>query len=231
VNDPDFMPEFVWIGCAVNMESVMKLIFAIIGMLACASIASAETRYIVDQATLPMRAGQGLSFKITAMLPSGMAVEVLEQSEAGYSRVRIPAGKEGWILSRYLMNTPAARDRLVRAELELAKLNELKQQKKTVEAERDQLESTKNKLEKELDLIRKTASNAVQIAEENRVLKDTTVAAEQELESLRQQTRDIRNGAQQRWFILGGGAILLGILLGLILPRMKVRRKSQWGSY
>jgi len=213
------------------MEKIMRLIFAIIGLLACATAASAETRYIVDQATLPMRSGQSLSFKITAMLPSGMAVEVLEQSEAGYSRIRTPTGKDGWILSRYLMNTPAARDRLVRAEMELAKLNELKQQKKTVEAERDQLLSTKSRLEKELGHISETAANAVEIAAENSALKETTAAAEQELESLRQQTRDIRNGAQQRWFMLGGGAILLGILLGLILPRMKVRRKSQWGGY
>jgi len=213
------------------MEKIMRLIFAIIGLLACGTAASAETRYIVDQATLPMRAGQSLSFKITGMLPSGMAVEVLEQSEAGYSRIRTSTGKEGWILSRYLMNTPAARDRLVRAEIELAKLNELKQQKKTVETERDQLLSTKSRLEKELGHIRETAANAVEIAAENRALKETTATAEQELESLRQQTRDIRNGAQQRWFMLGGGAILLGILLGLILPRMKVRRKSQWGGY
>ncbi|PIP01627.1 MAG: hypothetical protein COX55_09955, partial [Zetaproteobacteria bacterium CG23_combo_of_CG06-09_8_20_14_all_54_7] len=63
---------------AENMEKIMRLIFAIIGLLACATAASAETRYIVDQATLPMRSGQSLSFKITAMLPSGMAVEVLE---------------------------------------------------------------------------------------------------------------------------------------------------------
>ncbi|PIP02369.1 MAG: hypothetical protein COX55_05725 [Zetaproteobacteria bacterium CG23_combo_of_CG06-09_8_20_14_all_54_7] len=115
--------------------------------------------------------------------------------------------------------------------MELAKLNELKQQKKTVEAERDQLLSTKSRLEKELGHISETAANAVEIAAENSALKETTAAAEQELESLRQQTRDIRNGAQQRWFMLGGGAILLGILLGLILPRMKVRRKSQWGGY
>lgn len=209
----------------------MRLIFAIIGLLACATTALADTRYIVDQATLPMRSGQSTSFKITGMLPSGMAVDVLEQSETGYSRIRTPAGKEGWILSRYLMSTPAARDRLAAAELKLTKLNELIQQKKQVEAERDQLKEVKAKLEDELGRIRKTAANAVQIAEENRALKATTAAAQTELESLRQQTRDIRSGAQQRWFMLGGGAILLGILLGLILPRLKVRRKSQWGGY
>ncbi|WP_167632269.1 TIGR04211 family SH3 domain-containing protein [Mariprofundus ferrooxydans] len=209
----------------------MKLIFVIIGLLACATTALADTRYIVDQATLPMRSGQSTSFKIIGMLPSGMAVDVLEQAESGYSRIRTPTGKEGWILSRYLMSTPAARDRLAAAELKLTKLNELIQQKKQVEAERDQLKDVKAKLEDELSRIRKTAANAVQIAEENKALKASTATAQTELESLRQQTRDIRSGAQQRWFMLGGGAILLGILLGLILPRLKVRRKSQWGGY
>jgi len=209
----------------------MKFIFVIIGLLVWSSMALAETRYIVDQATLPMRSGQSTAHKIIAMLPSGMAVEVLEQSDAGYSRIRTPNGKEGWILSRYLMSTPAARDRLARAELELAKLNTLKQGKKAVEIERDRLRSARDKLQKELDQIRITASNAVQIGKENRALKSTAAAAKQELESLRQQTRDIRNGAQKRWFMLGGGAILLGILLGLVLPRMNVRRKSQWGGY
>ncbi|EAU55401.1 TIGR04211 family SH3 domain-containing protein [Mariprofundus ferrooxydans] len=209
----------------------MRLIFVIIGLLACATTALADTRYIVDQATLPMRSGQSTSFKIIGMLPSGMAVDVLEQAESGYSRIRTPTGKEGWILSRYLMSTPAARDRLAAAELKLTKLNELIQQKKQVEAERDQLKDVKAKLEDELSRIRKTAANAVQIAEENKALKASTATAQTELESLRQQTRDIRSGAQQRWFMLGGGAILLGILLGLILPRLKVRRKSQWGGY
>ncbi|MDX8405070.1 MAG: TIGR04211 family SH3 domain-containing protein [Mariprofundus sp.] len=209
----------------------MRLMFAIICLFASVSLASAETRYIVDQATLPMRAGQSTGHKITAMLPSGMAVEVLEQSAAGYSHIRTSSGKVGWILSRYLMPTPAARERLVKVEMELTKLNEVKQQKRTAEAERDELMQVKNQLQGELDHLRKTAANAVQLAEENTALRATAEEAGQALESLQQQTRDIRNSAQQRWFMLGGGAILLGILLGLILPRMRVQRKSRWGGY
>ncbi|TLS75786.1 TIGR04211 family SH3 domain-containing protein [Mariprofundus erugo] len=208
----------------------MRFILAIITLFACIPYAQAETRYVVDQATLPMRAGQSTSHKIIAMLPSGMAVEALEQSDTGYTLVRTQSGKEGWMLSRYLMKTPAARDRLIHAELELAKLNELKAQKKSVESELEELKATNSKLEKELEHIRSTAANAVQMAEENRALKSSAESTRQELETLQQQTRDIRNGAQQRWFLLGGGAILLGIILGLILPRMRVRRK-QWGGY
>ncbi len=209
----------------------MKALLIILALFSLSALAQAETRYIVDQAKLPLRSGQGTSFAIVRMLPSGAAVKVLEQSAAGYTRVRASNGKEGWILSRYLMKAPAARDRLAWAEKELSKLSRLKQEKKSLEQERHQLSNDNKKLQQELAHIRKTAANAVIIADENKTLQAKANKAEQAYDDLRQETKDIRSGAQQRWFMLGGGAILLGILLGLILPRLKFRRKERWGRY
>jgi len=209
----------------------MKALLIIIALFSGISLAQAETRYIVDQAKLPLRSGQGTSFSIVRMLPSGAAVRVLEQSDAGYTRVRTAKGKEGWILSRYLMKSPAARDRLAWAEKELSKLKRLKQDKKSLEQIRQQLSGDNKQLQNELTRIRKTAANAVLIADENKALQAKASQAEQAYDDLRQETKDIRSGAQQRWFMLGGGAILLGILLGLILPRLKFRRKDRWGRY
>ena len=111
----------------------MKLFFAIAALLAFATVAQAETGYIGDQAKMPMRSGEGTGFKITKMLPSGLAVEVLGQSKSGYSRIRTQDGKEGWILSRYLMKTPAARDRLQAFEQELSQLAQMKQETEAVQ--------------------------------------------------------------------------------------------------
>jgi SH3 domain protein len=208
-----------------------KLFVILIALLSGVMPAQAETRYIVDQAKLPMRTGQSTSHAIVRMLPSGTPVEVLEQSPAGYTKIRAPGGKEGWILSRYLMKEPAARSRLAWAEKELSKLKQFKAQKASLEQDVATLKAENRKLQTELAHIRKTAANAVAVAEENRSLKAKAEQAEQAFDALRQETRDIRNGAQQRWFMLGGGAILLGILLGLILPRLKFRRKDRWGRY
>jgi len=209
----------------------MKILFIIVAMFGYIVSAQAETRYIVDQAKLPMRSGQGTSYSIVRMLPSGTAVEVLGQSSTGYTHIRTRSGKDGWILSRYLMKEPAARTRLARAEKELSNLLALKQEKKSLEQERSQLMEDNKKLQQELAHIRETSANAVAIADENKSLKAKAMQAEQTLEALRRETSDIRSGAQQRWFMLGGGAILFGILLGLILPRLKVRRKDRWGRY
>jgi len=209
----------------------MRSLFIVIALFSWVTLAQAETRYIVDQAKLPLRSGQSTSHAIVRMLPSGMAVEVLGQSNTGYTHIRIRGGKEGWILSRYLMKEPAARNRLIWAEKELSKLHKLKQAKKDLEQERDQLEADNKQLHNDLARIRKTAANAVAVADENDALKIKAARAEQAFESLRQETSDIRSGAQQRWFMLGGGAILIGILLGLILPRLKFRRKDRWSRY
>jgi len=209
----------------------MKILFIIVAVFGYIVSAQAETRYIVDQAKLPMRSGQSTSHSIVRMLPSGTPVEVLGQSSTGYTHIRTRSGKDGWILSRYLMKEPAARTQLARAEKELSNLVTLKQEKKALEQERSQLMEDNKKLKTELAHIRETAANAVAIAAENESLKVKAMQAEQTLEALRRETSDIRSGAQQRWFMLGGGAILFGILLGLILPRLKVRRKDRWGRY
>ncbi|MDQ6981838.1 MAG: TIGR04211 family SH3 domain-containing protein [Mariprofundus sp.] len=209
----------------------MKVLFIIVAVFSYIASAQAETRYIVDQAKLPMRSGQSTGHSIVRMLPSGTAVVVLGQSSTGYTHIRTPSGKDGWILSRYLMKEPAARARLASVEKELRNLHTLKQEKKTLEQERSQLTEDNKKLQAELTHIRKTATNAVAIADENKSLKAKAAQAEQTLEALRQETSDIRSGSQQRWFMLGGGTILFGILLGLILPRLKVRRKDRWGRY
>jgi len=209
----------------------MRTLFIIVILFTWAGPVQAETRYIVDQAKLPMRSGQSTSHAIVRMLPSGTAVVVLGQSDAGYTHIRTAGGKDGWILSRYLMKEPAARSRLAWAEKELSKLHKLEQKKKALESERAQRIADNKQLQNDLARIRKTAANAVAVADENDALKVKTERAEQAFEALRQETRDIRSGAQQRWFMLGGGAILLGILLGLILPRLKFRRKDRWGRY
>ena len=102
----------------------MKNIFILVScFLVLAGNAVAETRYVSDTLEITMRSGKGTNFGITRMLRSGTPVEVLEvDKKSGYTQVRTKSGKEGWVLSRFLMNGQAARDRLATAEKNLAEL-------------------------------------------------------------------------------------------------------------
>src|SRR5690606_34552384 len=89
--------------------------------------------------------GQSTQHRIVSMLPSGTPVEVLEEdADSGWSRVRTSQGAEGWILTRFLDRQASARDRLARAERELATqretVAELRQSLNTLSGEKSALE-------------------------------------------------------------------------------------------
>ena len=141
------------------------------------------TRYVSDKLEITMRNGQGVKFNIRKMLESGTRLEVLETDPAGYSKVRTTDGVEGWVLTRYLTNTPSARDqleasqkRVANLELEIAKYKEeissLSNQNSDVDTQNMSLKEKSQRLSKELDDLRRTASNAVALDNENRQLKE-----------------------------------------------------------
>ncbi|MGB5472613.1 MAG: TIGR04211 family SH3 domain-containing protein [Gammaproteobacteria bacterium] len=211
--------------------------------LVLAGSAHAETSYVSDSLEITMRSGKGNSFSITRMLSSGTPLEVLEvDKDAGYTRVRTKSGKEGWVLSRYLMKTEAARDRLASAEKNLA---EMELEKRKLETAMAALTGEKNALAKELeglsgqnrkvsqDLaeIKRTASSALAIDSENKDLKSRVVSLERDMQTLQQENEGLRDRTARDWFMVGAGVVLLGIIVGLIIPRIRWRKKSSWDTF
>jgi SH3 domain protein len=204
--------------------------------------AIAETRYVSDQLEIQMRTGKGTQYRILRMLPSGTALEVLEtDKQNGYTRVRAPGGVEGWVLTRLLMKGPAARDRLADAEKKLAglelenrKLNaalaEVQKEKSGTEQERERLNKDNRVLSQELEEIRRTASSALAIDAENNELKTQIVSYERQVQTLQQENEGLKDRTARDWFMVGAGVVILGMVIGLIIPRIRWRKKSSWDT-
>jgi SH3 domain protein len=213
-----------------------------LSLLVCGT-ALAETRYVSDNLEITMRSGKGTSYGITRMLRSGTPVEVLEEDkEAGYTQVRVKGGKEGWVLSRFLMKGQAARDRLAAAEKSLAELElenrkmetsmaALTEEKATLEKELQSLEGQTRNVSQELSEIKRTASSALAIDSENKDLKGRVVSLERQLQTLQQENEGLRDRTARDWFMVGAGVVLLGIIVGLIIPRIRWRKKSSWDTF
>ena len=203
----------------------------------------AESRYVSDTLEITMRSGKGTSYGITRMLRSGTRLEVLEiDKKSGYTKVRTKSGKEGWVLSRFLMKTPAARDRLATAEKKLAELEldnrklettmaALKDEKAKLSKNLGSLDSESRKVSQELAEIRRTASSALAIDSENKELKGRVVSLERQMQTLQQENEGLKDRTARDWFMVGAGVILLGIIVGLIIPRIRWRKKSSWDTF
>jgi SH3 domain protein len=211
--------------------------------LATAGNALAESRYVSDKLEITMRSGKGNSYSITRMLGSGTQVEVLEiDKSAGYTKVRTKSGKEGWVLSRYLMRSQAARDRLAAAEKKLAELElekrkletamaSLSEEKNALNSTLASLEGDSRKVSQELTEIKRTASSALAIDSENKDLKSRVVSLERELQTVQQENEGLKDRTARDWFMVGAAVVLLGIIVGLIIPRIRWRKKSSWDTF
>lgn len=210
------------------------LITALLLMLAAGAMA--ETRYVDDRLVITMRSGQGNSYQILKTLPSGTRLELLENA-GEYSRVRTAAGIEGWVLSQYLTATPIARDRLEQAGRELENIRQQKQQlqqqlaqareeQQQLEAALSRTEAESKQLAEELQQLREVAARPVELAQENRRLQEQLNTLEATTEQLQSDNRQLADSSRKEWFVIGAGVLGSGILLGLLLPLLRRRKKS-----
>ena len=211
--------------------------------LCAAGHAAAETRYVTDQFEITLRSGESTKHKIVRMLQSGSAVEMLGTNESnGYSKIRTEDGTTGYVLSRQLLDEPVARDRIVDLETRLAELQQapdqlaaqlskLQSAHATLQMDHEELRAEKSHLEEELATIRHASANVMRISEERTELRQSTADLSRRVANLQQENLDLKNQSDQRWFLIGAGVVLGGILIGLILPHLRFqRRKSSWGS-
>ena len=222
------------------MKQALSILFLLVILT---GTALAETRYVSDRLEITMRSGKSTSHGILRMLRSGTPVEVLETDKAsGYSRIKTRSGKEGWVLTRFLMSGPAARDRLAEAEKRLAELElenrkmhttmaGLREEMSSVEKERQNLDSEHRDVSQELAEIKRTASSALAIDSENKELKSRMVAIERSLQTVKQENENLKDRTARDWFMVGAGVVLLGIIVGLIIPRIRWRKKSSWDTF
>lgn len=200
------------------------------------------TRYVSDELEITMRNGKGVKFGIRRMLTSGTRLTVLESDDSGYSKVRTAGGTEGWVLSRYLSNVPSARNRVADSEqkaanleLELAKAREeiatLSSQKDEAGSQNMTLKGTAQRLQKELDDLKRTASNAVALENENRRLKEQIQQTDHQMQSLTHENNTLKDSEAKNWFLVGAAVLFGGIILGLILPKLRIGKKNSWNSF
>ncbi len=219
----------------------MKKLLLAITLLTSTAI-MAETAYVSDELEIMVRSGKSADHRIVATLKSGKRINVIERDTAsGYSRIKLSPTREGWVLSRLLRKTPAAKSRLAKAESSLAELkakfnssskqlNEMNEQRGNLDTESSSLKTQNTALSRTLKKLKETSINAIKTLEERDQLQHRVVAIERELEILKRENDTLVSSDSQDWFLVGAGVLLFGVFLGFFLPKLSWRKKTSWES-
>jgi SH3 domain protein len=221
---------------------VRKIAFiCLLGLLS--SYVHAQTvRYVTDSLKLEARQGPGTNYKITNMLDSGTRVTVLEDDpETGYSRIALDDGTELWILTRFLMDEPAARNQLGEAQEKFAReremardlasqLETLGQTASEIEQHRSELARDKKVLQTELAQIKQAAADTLAIKDRNQSLNNRLESMAADLEAAKQRNRALKERSERDWFLAGAGVLLGGMIFGLLIPKIRWKRRRGWGE-
>lgn len=219
---------------AIRIMPVLLCLLAI----ALPAPAHAATVVVSDYLPINVRKGPGPRDSIIAAVKSGDRLEVLGR-QPGYLKVRTPKGNVGWVLARFVQDEPVARDRLAAAEQQrdaaevaLAAVQEeaatLRQRNTELSEAQDMLQARVAELESELERISEAAGSTLEIQSRNDALKQKVRKMEEQSAALRLEidAQDVRRSS----LILGAGILVVGLLLGLILPLLRPRR-SGWSDY
>lgn len=210
--------------------ALLALLFALSG-----TAVAQSTAYVTDEMRLNLRSGPGNQYRIVQLLPSGTPVQVLERGDE-WTRVR--AGDEdGWMRSSYLQPEPAAALRLEEATEELEELrtqnaglqealNATREELEATVAEAEALREENETLSRRVD----EAAEGLELADENQALKKETIDLEREVQDLTNETRRLSDRSRQDWFVVGAAVMAFGMLVGIIVTRIRWRRRSSWGD-
>ena len=221
----------------------MNRIILLFTLLICAGQVTADSRYVIDELTITVRSGRTNSHQIVKLLKSGAKIDVLsELEENGKQYAFIQAGNTtGWVLSQYLSKTPIARDRIAaikaKAEKNALKYASMKEQLKKLKAENKSLLEHRNKLnniaqnlDQELSKLKRVSARPLALQQSNEKLRMELATKTSEAKLLSEENADLKNRDQRDWFLTGTAVTLGSILFGIILTRIRWRRRSSWGS-
>ena len=213
--------------------------------MACASVwANAQNvQYVSDKQYIPLRSGAGNDYRIVHRgIPSGTRLTVSETSSDGvWSLITTERGTTGWIRNQYLMEQlPAALkvDAAERRAEELAGQNsELSQQLTALRDKNSslggELGNTSDELTKvteDFNQLKQISGKAVQLDSENRRLAEEVQNMRSEVEMLEAENQRLVDKLNSEAFMNGALAVLLGVIITLVVPRLwpKRKRSSSW---
>lgn len=192
-----------------------------------------ETMYVSDVLKLTLRTGPSIENKIISVINSGQMMEIIDFGEE-WSQVKLPNGKEGWVLSRYLTSNETNNIKLERLEAKHKNLiiqsAELLEENNRLKAENKRFSTEFNTNQKQLV---KTQSDYEELKAESAEFLTLKTNYERAASQLAEQTAKAKKLEEElsslemntyiKWFLAGSGVLIVGFLIGFSTKRQRRR--------
>ena len=220
-------------GYLMLLYSVIAIAFV---FLCIPTTALAKYLYVIPTAEIAVRSGKGNEYRVVAVIINGSRVQLLKE-DGDWAMVRTSNNKKGWMPKRYLSASPPMKD--VVASLQVER-NQLKKQTTKISEQLDEASEARNQYEQELkacildrDQFRKSYDSLKEDAAGVLNFKKALSETAEELQEIKhkyniaeQENEHLRDNSRIKWFLAGGGILIVGWIIGLITTRGRKRRPS-----
>ena len=107
---------------------------------------------------------------------------------------------------------------------------ELADEIKELTKEKKQLTRSNKQLSAELTELKREFGGEISFQDKYINLQKKLQDYNRQIEALQQANADLESKDRQLWVMVGGGILLLGLILGLIIPKVRWQKKSSWSS-
>jgi len=202
-----------------------------------------EQRYITDEILVPVRSGAGGEYRIVNKgLPSGTPVTLFSLSEDGvWAEVETRGGTRGWLRAQYIQAELPTKILLEQAEVRyreleadrdklLSMLDDTQSEAYAADGELEELRERLATTDAELLEIKRISGAAIELDERNQSLARELENKRSEAELLKLENVRLKERIDSNMLIDGALAVLLGVIIAALAPRLmpKRRRNDGW---
>lgn len=213
----------------------------------CAAVATPvaygqDTRYVSDRVLVPVRSGAGSDFRIVnSGLPSGTALLMFGESEDGkWAEIETRGGTRGWMPSQFLQAEPTASLLINELKLNLEQLrserdravSQLSQRSSAADEADDTILTLRSELEaaaNELTEVKRVSAAALDLDALNQQLVAEVESERSDADLLRLENVRLRERIANNQILDGALAVLLGVILAVVTPRLWPSKKRHDG--
>lgn len=215
----------------------MKSYMRILGMvgtclfLLTATALAETTYYINDSMKITMRTGPATDRKIIALLSIGQEVEILK-AEDEWTMVRLPNGKEGWVISRFLTDQTPDSIQLgalknnysvlqKKAALLIEENKALKEENKKLSIDLTNSENNRKDLSKSFETLKRESKQFLDLQAKYKESTSKLAAQTQKAEKYEDELTKLLWNKNIKWFLSGAGVLVLGFIIGFSTKRQR----------